>query len=246
MLFRLLDKVVERIEKFEVARELPAFVGELKTVRADLFGPLSKRLGQPGSDRVGFAIAGCQLGLIKEIPIIVDSIRQAVEHRSTHPAVRCAMVGALAYLAKPQDLISDDRPGGFGFVDDCMILRATMSEYFDMFPPGFTSRDRERNNLRVLAVSVAPELMGQFQDAVDGVWRLFHSLLVLAPGEVEQTTEDLIQNPLDLSFPMPEVESGKLAAGPILAECLEAGSIQLENERVRIVFPDGVAGVLEG
>jgi uncharacterized membrane protein YkvA (DUF1232 family) len=189
-------------------------------------------------------IASCQLGLIKEIPVIVGSVRRAIEQSSTHPAVRCAMVGALAYLAKPRDLIPDDRPGGFGFVDDCMILRATTSEYFDMLPPGFTTHQRERDNLRLLAISVPPGQRKEFQEAISGVWRMFHSLLLVPPAEVERTIQQIILNPLDISFPRPQADPGVLASGPILADIVDAGCIQLQGDRTCITFPDGVMVVL--
>ena len=203
MLSRMLNEVVERIEAFEIAGERAAFAGELRAARPDLFGQLSERFGEDDTGRIARMIASSQLGLIKDIPVIVGCVRQAIDQSSTHPAVRCAMVGALAYLAKPRDLIPDDRPGGFGFVDDCMILRATTSEYFDVLPPGFTNHQRERDNLRLLAISVPPGQRKKFQEAINGVWQMFHSLLLVPPAEVEHTIQQITRNPTDVSFPLP-------------------------------------------
>ena len=231
-LYDLTDRVVGRIQALDPAVEVPLFKKELQKTRPDLV----KRLG---SDEVVDRLSKALLDLVKEIPVIVGALREAVLKRSTHPAVRCAMVGALAYLVQPRDLIPDDLPGGFGFIDDCLILRATVCEYFDALPLGFTSQQRERDNLRLLALCVPPARRGEFQAQVDGVWHLFHRLLLLPLDSVDRAISGFEEDPLGASPDGLAPDPDGLPPGPDLsvAEDCSAG---LRDGAPCLLFPDGV------
>ena len=238
-LYDLTDRVVGRIEFLDPVVEAPRFAKELEKARPDLIEKLSREGVSGIVDRLSVAL----LGLVKEIPVIVGALRGAVEKRSTHPAVRCAMVGALAYLVQPRDLIPDDRPGGFGFIDDSLILRATVSEYFDALPLGFTNPERERENIRLLALCVPPARLSEFQAQVDGVWHLFHRLLLLPLDSVDRAISEFEENPLEASLagvaPAPE----GLPPGPDLALACDC-TIRLRDFAPCLVFQDGVEVVL--
>jgi hypothetical protein len=153
------------------------------------------------------------------------------------------MAGALAYFVQPRDLIPDDSSGGYGFVDDCMILRATVSEYFDVLPSSFTSVERERLNIRLLAMSVPVDRLPVFQDAIDGVWHLFHRLLMLSPGAVEATIQRIEADPL--TFTLSDTPAGNpFPPGPDITHPVAADNLQLDGDKVRITFDDGVALVV--
>jgi len=230
-LYDLTDRVVGRIEALDPAVEVPRLKKELQAARPDLVG----KLRGEAIDRLSVVL----LGLVREIPVIVGALREAVLKRSTHPAVRCAMVGALAYLVQPRDLIPDDLPGGFGFIDDSLILRATVSEYFDALPTGFTTKQRERDNFRLLALCVPPARINEFQAQIDGVWHLFHRLLLLPPDSVEKTISGFELDPLgaslDASAPVPD----GLPPGPDLSVACDC-SVRLQEGAPCLVFQDGV------
>lgn len=238
-LYDLTDRVVERIEALDPVAEVPRFAGELEKARPDLI----EKLGRDNIPGIVKRLSAALLGLVKEIPVIVGAVREAVEKRSTHPAVRCAMVGALAYLVQPRDLIPDDRPGGFGFVDDSLILRATVSEYFDALPAGFTSQQRERDNIRLLALCVPLARLPEFQAQVDGVWHLFHRLLLLPPDSVDRAISEFEENPLKASPARPAPAPEGLPPGPDLSVACDC-TVRLRDDAPCLVFQDGVEVLL--
>jgi uncharacterized membrane protein YkvA (DUF1232 family) len=234
-LYDLTDRVVGRIGALDPAVEVPLFERELQKARPELI----EKLGGEATGRLSAAL----LGLVKEIPVIVAALREAVDKRSTHPAVRCAMVGALTYLVQPRDLIPDDLPGGFGFIDDSLILRATVCEYFDALPAGFTSQQRERDNFRLLALCVPPARLKEFQDQIDGVWHLFHRLLLLPLDSVDRAISGFEEDPLgaslDTSAPAPDGPP----PGPDLSVACDC-SVRLREGALCLVFQDGVEIIL--
>ncbi len=230
-LYDLTDRVVGRIASLDPAVEVPRFAEELRRARPDLVGKL-------GGETAG-RLSAVLLGLVKEIPVIVEAVREVAAKRSTHPTVRCAMVGALAYLVQPRDLIPDDSPGGFGFVDDSLILRATVSEYFDALPAGFTGVERERENLRLLALCIPPDRLGEFQSQVDGVWHLFHRLLLLPLDSVDGTISKFEESPLEVSpFEAAPAAEG-FPPGPDLSLAQDC-TVRLSDQAPCLVFPDGL------
>jgi uncharacterized membrane protein YkvA (DUF1232 family) len=238
MLFSLLDEVIVRIEAIDPNRDLAAFVSCLSEARPDLVDELTDRLGQAGSSRVLQALGRQMLLRIAELPDIAQAMREAVERRATHPAARCAMVGALAYLVQPRDLIPDDRPAGFGYVDDCMILRATVSEYFDILPDELSDLDCERQVLQLLAMCANPARLPLFQGAIDGVWHLFQRLLALSADQADQTAEALIAAPLEMNLPI-QGFTLPYGSGPDVMHPPSAGAISIEGDEVRVAFQGG-------
>jgi uncharacterized membrane protein YkvA (DUF1232 family) len=238
-LYDLTDRVVARIEALDPAVEVPRFAKELRRARPDLID----KLGRENTPGITDLLSAVLLGLVKEIPVIVGALREAVGKRSTHPAVRCAMVGALAYLVQPRDLIPDDRPGGFGFIDDSLILRATVSEYFDALPAGFTNRQRERDSIRLLALCVPPDRLLEFQAQVDGVWHLFHRLLLLPPDSVDRAISGFEERPLEASLAGQIPLSGEFPPGPDLCVAREC-TLRLRGGAPCLVFQDGVEVLL--
>jgi uncharacterized membrane protein YkvA (DUF1232 family) len=234
-LYDLTGRVVGRIESLDPEVEAPRFRRELEKARPDLIEKLGRQDAPGIFDRLSVTL----LGLVKEIPVIVGALCEAAAKRSTHPTVRCAMVGALAYLVQPRDLIPDDCPGGFGFIDDSLILRATVSEYFDALPPGFTDAERERQNIRLLALCIPPDRLFEFQSQVDGVWHLFHRLLLLPLDSVDRAISRFEKSPLEASLFEPAPASEGLPPGPDLSLARDC-TLRLSDEGPCLVFHDGV------
>ena len=57
---------------------------------------------------------------------------EKVQDSSIEPALRCALVGILTYLVRSEDLIPDDSPGGYGYIDACLLLRTALVEYINV------------------------------------------------------------------------------------------------------------------
>lgn len=238
MLLSLIEDTLTRVRSLDPASSLGPFTGALIAARPDLHDELTDRLGADGARTASTALARVQLDLVIQIPTLAEAMRQAVEARTVHPAVRCAMVGALAYLVQPRDLIPDDAPGGYGYVDDCLILRATLGEYFDALPAGFADPDTERQRLLLLAAAAPAHRLALFQGAVDGVWHLFQRLVAMSPDEADQTADGIIAEPLRMPLPL-QGPTPPYRAGPDIMHPPGGGSFELAGEGVKVVFPGG-------
>ncbi len=238
MLFGLLDETMDRVRALDPPACLEPFTAALIAARPGLRDELTDRLNADGAGSVLTALARAQLDLVIQIPELAGAMRRAVEARSVHPAVRCAMVGALAYLVQPRDLIPDDAPGGYGYVDDCLILRATLGEYFDALPSGFADPDTERQRLLLLAAAAPADRLALFQGAVDGVWHLFQRLVAMPPDQADETATGIIADPLGMPLPV-QGPTPPYGAGPDIMHPPGGGSFEIVGEGVKVVFPGG-------
>lgn len=186
------------------------------------------------------SISTCQIAVIKEIPMIVAALLGAIDRKSVEPAIRCAFVGTLSYLVQPRDLLPDNLPGGFGFVDDSMILRAAASEFLDQLPAGFTTIDRERRVLDFLSICVPHESLQDFQMAIEGIWLAFHAYLWQPEDDVNEITEQLLNDPLAAPVPSLEDLAVPLPPGPTISINPEAN--RLYKEKNRFVIELGTRG----
>jgi len=213
-----------------------SFADQLCEARPDLFGSLGDRAVAEKASR---ALGTAMLGLVKEIPQIVEAMMSAVDRRTTEPAVRCALIGSLAYLVRPRDLLQDDLPGGFGYIDDCIILRAALTEFIDTLPRGFTTADRERRLLELLAVCVPPDRLPEFQAEVEGIWLTFHVLLWKTDDEIDTIAASLLADPLGTPLPSLDRESIPLPPGPRLSMAPGCEKLSVEDGAFVVRFSSG-------
>jgi uncharacterized membrane protein YkvA (DUF1232 family) len=202
MLFKLLNKTCSKISSLDIEKEAPLMVKEINRARPDF----RARLRESGVKKnvvglISQAIARGVLVYIKEMPTIVDIMVDSVHNRRTDPAIRCGLVGVLAYLVQPQDLIPDDAPGGYGYVDDNALLRAGLIEYLDILPPQATEAEKQKDYLQVFGSIVPMEVLPALQAAVLGVTSAFHLLRMLPPEILEITTQQAVANPLQMTAP---------------------------------------------
>lgn len=246
-LYQLIEEVTDRIDALDPGpgEDRDAFARQLLAARPDLFAQLEGGAEGEPAHRASAALASCLLRLIKDIPVISEAMLHAIDRRGAEPAVRCALAGALAYLVRLKDLLPDDLPGGFGYVDDCVILRATATEFLDFLPTGFTTADRERRVLELLAVCVPPERINEFQAAVEEIWLTFHVLLWESEEVALDLGNQLIDEPLDTPLPDPERESIPLPAGPRLSMAPGEETIALADGQVALRFARGSTVLVE-
>ncbi|MCP4602323.1 MAG: DUF1232 domain-containing protein [Proteobacteria bacterium] len=153
--------------------------------------------------------------------------------------MRCALIGALGYLVQPHDLLPDKMPGGFGFVDDCMMLRAATSEFLNVLPSNFTTRERERQFLDILAICIPMDQTSEFQGAIEGIRLAFHIYLWQPVDEVEARIEQLIHDPLGTKLSEPESTTVPLPTIPVLTIDPKKDRIRKDGSQYMIVFGKG-------
>jgi uncharacterized membrane protein YkvA (DUF1232 family) len=240
-LYTLIDDVVRRIDGLDpsAGSDVREFSRQLLEARADLFEQLAGDRLAPEARRAAELLASGMIEVIKEIPGIVEAMLGAIDRRTTEPAVRSALTGALAYLVQPRDLLPDDLPGGFGFIDDCMILRATVSEFIDFLPAGFTTIEKERRLLELLAIAIPPERLPEFQRAVESIWLIFHALLWETAEEADAIAERIMAAPLETPLPQPDRLSIPLPPGPRLSMEPGGETLDLDRALLSVTFAKG-------
>ena len=90
---------------------------------------------------VRLGTASFMIDQIKEIPALAQEIVAEIRKPETRPEVRCSLLASLVCLVQPQDLVPDDAPGGYGFLDDCVLLHAARLAHLTQFP----NPDAKRN-----------------------------------------------------------------------------------------------------
>lgn len=196
MLFELLDQIAHRINDLDQDRDWPAYAEQLRSMNPEM---LQSLMGDDSDERIGWAaerVARAHLGLIKDIPWYVHALIQAANDPYMEPAYRCAIVGSMAYLVQPHDLIPDDLPGGFGLLDDCILLHVTAAECLEYLPRDFTTAEREQLLVNLLMQAIPDKRFPEFRAAIAGVRQLIFHLGLLDPLLVEQTTAAMINDPL--------------------------------------------------
>jgi len=218
---------------------LPLFAEQLEMVRSDIFDSLPDGITDQRKTIVQ-KLASEIFELLLEVPVIVSDLRRAIETPSTHPSVRCALLGSLAYLVQPRDLLPDDLPGCYGFVDDCIILRTTLSECFGTLSSSISGDEQEQRAIHLLAMCIPPDGTKNFQEAVDGVWNLFQKLMIMPPEQLEKASSKLLDDPLRLPLPQLDAEGSQFSPGPHLQTMVTGCKIDVKDGIVRVCFADGL------
>lgn len=250
MLFELLDQTNSRISALDFKHDTPKLLSELKRECPDYWKFLRKNMEKKGAKEeaiklIEHSIATGLLSKIKDIPKIVKMMKSKMQ---TSPALRCALVGILALLVKPRDIIPDDAPGGYGFLDDAILLRAALIEYMKVMPPGATSVEQERKLLQFMSIGIPPKALPQLQSAIIGMQYGFSVFYQLPPEVLNMTTQMLIQNPM-----LAEIQSAPHGRQPSdvvkLPSAVEmrnmvGSSLIVEGKNVSMTFSDGSSAFL--
>jgi uncharacterized membrane protein YkvA (DUF1232 family) len=122
VLFDMLGPVTERLRGLRDEVDGPRFAEQLLACRPDAFSELPGGTESSEAKRAAEAIAAMSLARLRQLPEIVDYLCKQMVDRSISPALRSTIAFALAYLVTPTDLFRDDLPGGFGYIDDAIML----------------------------------------------------------------------------------------------------------------------------
>lgn len=140
------------------------------------------------------------LRLIAETPRIAFDMAEELNQRETRMALRCALAGVLAYFVRRQDLLADDAPGGYGFLDDAIILRAGLVTYRKT--QGDLERsERNRAELGVLSACLPSAMASRCRLKVAGASSMFTVLHGLPDSVVNETLERLLVEPTASRLP---------------------------------------------
>jgi len=201
MLFEEVNKIIQKLEKIEPQKEAPAFSNEMIRNCATTVDEIRNA---PGREEVKLLVlqglaAGCIIKLIVPLPGKLKQMSKIVKDRSCPLPARCILAGALAYLVQPNDLIPDNTKGGYGFVDDAVLVHAAYAEYLRIYQ-GNASETQESTELARLAAGICPpQILGPLDTAITGILMGFQLLSQLPPQTLEWTLQQIIANPYQAS-----------------------------------------------
>ena len=196
MLFQMLDNVCARINALDVAAEAPRFAAQLRTMRPSLESELTdKGIAADQLEKTILALSVAQLVLIKGIPKTAAEMSKLLQSGSGEPAFRCILAASLAYFVQPHDLLPDGLPGGYGFVDDALLLHEACAISWEI--EGNMARAEEMRKLFQFIFTFVPDGSRElFQSAISGLAVTLNLMRSLGSGLAEMTAQMLIANPL--------------------------------------------------
>jgi uncharacterized membrane protein YkvA (DUF1232 family) len=210
-LLDMLGRVCERIGELHGEYDAERFADVLLARRADAFAGLPGGAEGQTAQRLALRLARKQLQLVGEVPGMVEAIVSTLDTPTEPPALRLMQVAALAYLVNPGDLLPDDMPAGYGFVDDSIVLRAmavTVPPLYGM-DAGAIARERLVIDFHGMCIprAIAPELVRSVQAST----ALVQMLGLLPPALVEGSIQKLREEPL---IPLQAQPPGGMGWGP--------------------------------
>lgn len=199
-LSRLLETSCQEIASLDAKRDGPAMLDQIYRARPDLKQRMGSairgsRSQEAVSKSLGTAMGAAVVSFIKEIPKQIDTLVKRVNDRSTAPALRCALVGVLAYVVQPRDLVPDDAPGGYGFVDDHALLTATTLQLTEDTRANSQRIDEMKKRLACLESVLAVSVGSALTLAIQGQVLLFQSLSLLPTEVAGSMTQRLLDDP---------------------------------------------------
>ena len=240
MLQDMLDDICAEIAAVAWDEALPDFARQLMLMKP----ALARGLFEVASDeQVSWAsdrLAEGYLALIKDIPWYVNALSGAAKDPHMEGGYRAAILGSLAYLVQPRDLIPDDLPGGFGFIDDCLLLHVTTAECMAYLPRDTSTEKREVLLANTLALTVPDQRMDVFREAAEGIRHLIFHIDLMDPEQIEQTIEALQANPLEdgPATDPANFRTSSAPAGPNYFCPLKESSVA-EDGRITFEFEEG-------
>jgi uncharacterized membrane protein YkvA (DUF1232 family) len=156
----------------------------------------------PTDAAAGVVLAGVALFCVKAIPQQARQLVQRLKNTRLPVAKRCAVASVLAYLVQPHDMIPDSAPGGYGYLDDAIFLRAGLVQYLDLFPSAGSTAEQESSVVGLLISMTPPAIRAQFPIALNAMGSTIQLFNFVGPAYAEASLAQLTADPLHLQPPV--------------------------------------------
>ena len=241
MLLGLVHKVSNIVSAIDPIEDAPAFVETWLEHR-----PEQRNLvladGANGASRetVFRMFAAGALAIVKRIPEMIDVMVERLESDDVDPAVQCAVATVLAYVVQPRDLIPDDAPGGYGFIDDTILLHAGFLDILSMEPPHAGRFKTQQEYLSYISSFAPPDVMVQLQQTVKNLETTLSVFRMLPREALEVTTRIIIDEPLRVSS-IPVSQNSQFHSAEFLERATDnvAQHISHDGDTIVVQYPGG-------
>ena len=237
----LVHKVGNIVSAIDPIEDAPAFVEtwlQHRPEQRDLAFP--DVAGQASRETVFQMFAAGALAIVKRIPEMMDVMVERLHSDDVDPAVQCAVATVLAYVVQPRDLIPDDAPGGYGFIDDTILLHAGFLDILSMEPPHAAQFKTQQEYLSYISSFAPPAVMSELQQTVSSMESTLSVFRMLPREALEVTTRIIIDEPLRVST-IPVTRRDQFHSAEFLEHAGEkvVQNITRDGDTIVVQFPGG-------
>jgi uncharacterized membrane protein YkvA (DUF1232 family) len=200
MLFGLVHQVSNTISELDPMQDAPAFVDAWLEQRPEQRERAFPEETDPESRELMFRMfAAGALTIVKRMPEMMDVMTQRMYSSDVDPAIQCAVATVLAYVVQPRDLIPDGAPGGYGFVDDAILLHAGYLDILAMEPP-HAERFKTQEEYLSFIINFAPSnVIAELQRTVESMESTMSVFRMLPPDALQVATGIIVDDPYSAS-----------------------------------------------
>ena len=204
----MLEDTCRTVSALDPTSEGAAMIGQILHAHPEIEQKISAAMaktdaGNTTKELILNAIGVGAVNQIKNLPAFVNILVGRINDRSTEPALRCALVSVLAYVAQARDLVPDNAPGGYGFVDDCAMLTATMLQLYEPTEANKEKIEAGQKALASLQSLLPGNVNSAIQLAIQGTVLFFQSYRMLPAQYVDNLTQQILNNPDGVTPPQP-------------------------------------------
>jgi len=213
-LFHLVHEIRERIENFDARAAIPDFKDRLLRERPDAFEDLRGGLEGEDAQRASTRMAEIALSEIKRIPELAGTLTSELMEGREPPALLLTHALSLAYLVQPRDLLNDDLPGGYGYLDDAIMLWASVGAR-DVFVTGDEDNiERIAATILRLCMCLPTGVREKFEPALRENVFLIQVMSMIPPIFIGGMINNAINNPLEIRMDGGHKPAGFPGAAP--------------------------------
>jgi uncharacterized membrane protein YkvA (DUF1232 family) len=209
MLEQLISKACKRIASRSPALDVAAMSAEIKRARPDILRV--KNIPAEVTEALIDGVAQITIAHIRKSAALAQSLLGRLNKRQGSLPQQVAIAGVLAYFVQPRDLIPDDAPAGYGFIDDTILLRAGYEQVFHKPPDGETQSNTEV--IGFLSSLVPLSVLHELDLAVKCLQSLVEMLSMLDAATLTMTRDMLMNSPLATAAVSPSTPGVRSAPG---------------------------------
>ncbi len=197
MLGRLVEQTLQRINEIDQEGNVEKFAEELLRNHPEY------------EEETAVKLSRSVLLIVLETPDIARRMWNLVQDEQCTLEQRCALAVTLAYLVRPNDHLPETLPGGYGFVDDALLLRYAMLCNVNQLPPGITDEETEKSRLSILAACVSDRVRPALEKEMARISRRVHIFSSCPADKLQALLNRLIADPIRaFQEPLPDVDAG--------------------------------------
>ena len=243
MLIGLVHQVSRTISELDPLDDAPAFVDTWLEHRPEQRESAFPEEADPQARETMFKMfAAGALTIVKRMPAMMDVMTERLNSTEVDPAVQCAVATVLAYVVQPRDLIPDDAPGGYGFVDDAILLHAGFLDIISMEPPHAERFKTQEEYLSFVSSFAPPDVMAELQQTVETMESTMSVFRMLPPEALKATTRIIVDDPLRVSsIPVSQANGEGFRSARYLEQTFsdDIQHVTRDGDTIVVQFPGG-------